>query len=228
MLTVFTFLFAPRKTIAQISARPAWLATFAILASLTIALTVLLHPFVANETLAHLPDSATPHEKEVIRLFLQHELIKQCFFLPIRLLAGWAAFAFTLYLIVRSLSPLSSLQFKKIFTLTLHAEFILLLGKTATLISLYVANDTITNRTSLIPFSLAAFIPTNDIITFSLYNSLNFFTLGYTALLIFGVLKCTELSFPKSLLAVLLAWFVYLLFNIGTIGFLRETMHFLI
>ena len=228
MLNVFSLLLTPRKTLTRIAAKPDWLMTFLILSAISVVIAFLMHPFVINATLAHLPDSATSAEKEAVAQSLRSDLPVRCFFLPVRLIVGWSAFAFVLFLTAKSFAPPSGVRFIKVFALTVHAELVTVLSSAATLINMSVGGDSVPNGTALVPFSAAAYIDAKDIVSFALLNSLNFFTLVYIVLLTEGMSKITGFSRPKSLLVVMLTWSTYMLFNVGTIRFLRDTMHLLI
>jgi len=228
MLNTFSILFSPRETYMRIDSKPNWLGTFLILAILSIVMYALMHPFLVRAALAHLPSSAAPADKEVVAQTLRSELPVRCAFLPIRLLIGWSTFAFVLFAICKAFTPSEPVHFIKIFSLEVHAELINIVAQSATLINLFIMKDASPNATALVPFSAAAFVGSKDIVTFSLLNSLNFFTLLYMAILTMGVSTQSGFSRVKSLLIVVLTWSAYLLFNVGTIKLMRDTMHLLI
>ncbi len=227
-MNAFSLLFAPAQTIVRIKSTPRWLWTFIQLSALSIVVYIFAHPFLINATLAHLPSTATQEEKEFVAQTLRSELPLRCFFLPVRLLVGWTSFAAVLFLVGKSFAPPEPLHFNKLFSLEVHAELINTCAQAAILLRLLIAQDTSTEMTSLTPFSAAMFVKGHDIVTLSLLDSLNIFALAYLAILTMGISIQSGFSRAKSFFIVFITWSVYLLFNIGSIKLMRDTMHLLL
>ena len=221
----FLLLIAPTTTLTRLKSKPDWLITFLLLSAVSIAMYILTHPFLVSATLAHLPSSATQEEKDVMAQTLRSELPLRCLFLPIRLLTGWASFAAVLFLVCKSFAPPEPVHFNKVFSLEVHAEFINICAQVATLIYLVLAPNSTAKMPGLIPFSAAMFIHTNDIVSFLMLNSLNIFVFFYIAILTMGISSQSGCSRSKSILIVLITWSANLLFNIGAIKLLRDTLH---
>jgi hypothetical protein len=228
ILDTFSLLFTPRAALTRIKTKPRWLVPFLVLSGLSIVLYVLMHPFLITSTLSHIPSSATMEEKVVVAQTLRAELPMRCFFLPIRLLIGWSSFAFVLLAVGRAFDPPEQLHFIKLFTLEVHAELFNMLAQSASLINLLLVAGSSPNLPSLVPFSAATLVPTKDIVSFSLLNSLNFFTLLYVGALTFGISLQSCFSLTKSLVVALLAWSACAVFNAGALKLLSDTLHLLI
>ncbi|MBX2992501.1 MAG: YIP1 family protein [Bacteroidetes bacterium] len=226
MLTPFAILYSPGATLARIKSKPEWLAPFLMLAAISIVLYVLTHPFLIEATLAHLPASANAGDKAAVAQTLHSELPLRSSFLPIRLLIGWSSFACTLFLIGRTVRSPEQLHFVKVFSLCVHAEMIGVLSQLATLIGLTLRGSVFLKMPALVPFSAAYLISTKDSVTFSLLNSINFFTLLYVLVLTKGISVQSGMSRRKSLIVVLLAFLGLLLFDAGAVALLRNTLHF--
>jgi hypothetical protein len=228
LLRPFSILIAPRRTLSSIALQPAWVAAFIVLSLLSISLSVMMHPFVVSSTLAHLPASASVEEKAFVAQRLRDDLPMRCLFLPIRLLVGWAAFAYVLFLVSKAITPAAGLHFVKIFSLEVHAEGVSRLAQLSSLVRLLLSHDASATIPLRVPLSAADLFPTSGIVGFSLLNSINFFTLWYGILLTLGLSLQSELPLKKSLAVVVVAFLVYLLFHTGTTLFLHNTLHLLI
>lgn len=225
MLTPFAILYSPGATLARIKSKPEWLTPFLMLAAITVLLYVLTHPFLIEATLAHLPASANADDKTAVAQTLHNELPLRSFFLPIRLLIGWTSFAFTLFMIGRVFRSAEQLQFVKVFSLCVHAEMFSILSKFATLIAFGFGGTAFLKMPALVPFSAAHLISPKDSVTFSLLNSINLFTLLYVIVLTIGISVQSGMSRLKSLFVVVLAFLGLLLFDAGTVAFLRDILH---
>ena len=228
MRTLFHLFTKPRFALEQIKSKPRWLTTFFLLSATSIFIYVLMHPYLVQATLSHLPLSATDEEKEIVAQTLQDELLLRCWFLQIRLLIGWSSFALVLFMICRALNPPKGIRFAKMFALEVHAEVVNILAQLATLTYLFARGDEGVNQVRCIPFSAAMFVRTDILVSFSLLNSLNVFTLFYIALLSMGVSVQSGCSRTKSFVIVLLTWLGFFLFNISALALLRDVMHLLI
>ena len=228
MPTLLSIIFSPRRALAEIATRRSWLLSFAILAGISIIVFVWTHPFLIEATLVHLPPSATDSDKILVGQTLRSELPLRSFFLPVRLLAGWTVFAFMMYLTGKGFRPPEQLHFQKIFSLEVHAEIYLVLSRVAVLLGLIFGENDSSKMPLLVPFSAAHLIAVHDSMIFSLLNSLNFFTLLYIGALTAGISMQSGMSRTKSLVVVLLAFSLTLLFNVGMLAFLRDTLHLML
>jgi hypothetical protein len=206
---------------------PKWLGRFLLLAAVSIVMYVLMNKYSLQTMLAHLPPSATAEEKEIVVQSFRAELPTRCAFLPIRLLIGWSTFALALFVSSKSFTPTAPLRLKRIFSLEVLAEGANIGAQVTAYIFLLMRNEPV-NATHIVPFSIATVVSADTFGMFSLLNSLNFFTLLYIGILTVGLSEQSGFTRTKSFLIVLLTWSACLLFNIGTIIVLRDTMHLLI
>ncbi len=201
---------------------------FILLSAAGVTIYILMHPFLVQATVAHLPSSATPEEREIVATTLRSELMLRCAFLPIRLLVGWSSFAVLLYALCRAFTPPKPIRFNRIFSLEVHAEATNLLAQLATLSYLILRSEGAPNATSLVPFSIAMIVRPDTFTMFSLLNSLNFFTLLYIAFLTMGISIQSGFSRGKSLLIVFVTWSVSVLFNVGVLELMQDVMHLIV
>lgn len=216
-----------RTSVIRMASSSRWMAWFLMLAAVSIAVHLSLHPYLVKATLAHLPSSATTEDKAVLAQRLSDELPSRLMFLPVRLLTGWAAFALTLYAIGVAFRPPERLRYVKVFALQVRAETFNVLGQFTAVCSLFLAPTDETGPVA-IPFSAAMFSSSSDVVMFSLLNSLNLFTLFYVTFLTVGMKIQSRFSGVKAISVVVLTWSLSLLFHVGTTSFLRKTLHLLV
>lgn len=219
--------FFTHTRLQRITSSPNWIGPFLTLATLSVLLHFLLHPHLVRATLAHLPLSATPDDKAAVAQALTDELPLRLLFLPVRLLVGWSAFALLLFGIGVAFRLPERLHFVKVFALEVRAEAFNILAQYAALFYLLLTGRT-QMRALEVPFSVAMLVPSNDIVLFSLLNSLNLFTLCYLILLTWGISVQSGCWRTKAVLIVCLTWSLWLLFHVGTTSFLREALHLLV
>jgi hypothetical protein len=208
----------------RIASSSRWVAVFLVLAAVSVAVHFSLHPYLVQATIAHLPSSATAEEKALMAQVLNDELPVRLLFIPVRLLVGWSAFALILFGIAMAYRPAERLHYRRVLALEVRAETCNVAGQVAAALYLLVMKANGTGPVE-IPFSAANIIPSSDVVMFSLLNALNLFTLLYVVFLTEGIALQTGFSRRKAIFVVLPAWGLSVLFQVGTISFLRETMH---
>ena len=223
-VNILSLLFSPRMAVTGIASRPRWITAFLFLSILSVGLFVLAHPFAVQATVAHLPESATAEERNLIARTLSSERTVDCLFLPVRLLAGWFAFGLTLFGMTRAFAPPQAVHIVNVFSLEVHAEFLNVLARAAATLFLWVQRGTAVDP-AFIPLSVATVVGSNDLLVRSLLNSLNPFTLWYLAVLTMGVRVQAGFSSLKSLLVVVLAWMAATAFSLGSMGIIRGLLH---
>lgn len=216
----------PVRTICALKGQPVWLSSFLILAAASIVLEVVRHPFLVEETLRHLPQSATAADRLALVEWLDTELPLWCALIPFRLLAGWGTFSAFLWLVVRAFEPAEPLRWLQLFSLEVHAEGILLAGNVAGLLwSFYDAGGRDVFGTP--PWSLTGSLAyAGDFSVQALLTSINLFTLWYGVTVAIGVYFFSGFSKLKSVCIVSATWIVFAGFNLGIISLLRNAFQF--
>lgn len=185
-----------------------------------------IHPFLIQETLAHLPSSATNEDKQVIIQSLNLELPAKLAFFPVRLFIGWSTFSLALLYSCKAFAPREIIRFRQMFSLEIHTEATMVVANLATMVVV------LTNRHAIsadVPFSLAELVNGDQsFIVRSLLTSLNIFTLWQIVLLTIGVSIVCGFGKTKSTLIVLLVWSLSTMFNLGAMKLLQDQLHLLL
>lgn len=207
--------------------KPRWLLLFLVLSGLSILLEVFIQPYSVQAVLNHLPQSVTELDKLSVLQNLNQELFTRVAFLPIRLLIGWGVFSYLLYYICTFLSPQKPFRFVHVFSLEVHAETALILGKIAMFFRLATDPINIIARLT-IPFGCTDFIEVKNYTAFTLLNSVNIFTFAYIAILSVGISTICEMSKVRAFITACIAWGIAILFNVGSIMALQDVFHLLV
>jgi hypothetical protein len=225
MKLILLILFTPRKAAEQIKASPAWLTTFLVLAAVNIAATAITHPYVVQETLAHLPSSATIADKQRVMQSLSDEITATLTFLPVRLFIGWGSFSLVLFIIARAFEPAETIRFQQVLALIIHTETVSVLAGVATVVS--VLTHTNAGHTG-IPFSLSPFIDSQSFIMKALFSELNVFTLWQLVIQIIGISVLCGFGRIRAMTVVVLVWVLSVFFDLGIIRLLVDRFHLLV
>ena len=223
MHLIFQALFQPRQAAESIKARPRWLAQYIVLASVSVIITVLMHPHIVHLTLYHLPSSATVQDKFIAEQSLNQELGIRCAFLPVRLLIGWVTFALMLFYACKAWAVREAVRFFDVFSLEVLAESVLVIAQAATLINVAVTGG----ATSFVkvPLGIDMFFSSLPDATVQMtLNSINVFGVWYIVLLTIGISSLYGLSKVKSCITVLAVWCLAVIFNIGVVSLLRDAL----
>jgi hypothetical protein len=216
-----------KQIIKNFQQKPRWLLFFLVLSGLSILMEVLIQPYWVQAVLNHLPQSVAEQDKLSVVQNLNQELFTRAAFLPIRLLIGWGLFGSFLYYICTFLSPQKTFRFVHIFSLEVHAESALILGKIAMFFRL--ATEPINIISGLaIPFGCTDFIEVKNYAAFTLLNSVNIFTFAYIAILSVGISMICEMSKVRAFITACIAWGIAILFNVGSIMALQDVFHLLV
>ncbi len=225
MKLMLLILFTPRKATEQIKASPRWLTTFLTLVVVSIVTTAIIHPYVVQEALAHLPSSATMGDKQRAIQFLGDEMTTTLTFLPVRLLVGWASFSLVMFIIARAFEPAETIRFQHVLALIVHTETVSVLAGVATV--LLILTHTNAGHTG-IPLGLSLFITGQSFIVKSLLNELNVFTLWQLAIQIVGISILCGFGKVRAVTVVVLVWMLSVFFNLGVIRLLIDRFHLLV
>jgi hypothetical protein len=207
MFEFLKILYRPPEIFRALKARPAWFALFILLAVISVALLVLQYPALIRSTLEHLPKGATEPDRARLESWMSADLIRRGAFLPIRLLAGWSAFALLLYAGARAFGVAHGIRYAHLLSLELHAETAMVIGS-----ALAVAG---------VPGAGVLYSPVMG--GASLLTTLNLCTLWYVSLLIWGVSVLCDTSPRKAFLIVVVSWGIGQAFNFGVLSLLQHT-----
>jgi len=226
MRLILLMLLRPREGAEQIKSNPRWLVAFIFLSIVCGTVYAMIHPYLIQATLAHLPSSAMNPDKEVVIQSLNLELPAKLAFFPVRLFIGWSAFALALLYACKAFAPRETVRFRQMFSLEVHSEATMAI---ANIVAIFFAITSAHAGSVDAPFSLAGFTGGDQsFIVRSLLTSLNIFTLWQIVLLIIGVSTLSGFGKTKSTLIVLVVWVVSTMFNLGAMKLLQDQLHLLL
>lgn len=168
------------------------------------------HSYIVESTLAALPVAATAMDRSWARSILDNELLLRCAFLPLRQLAGIAAFALVLYWLCTAFDPPVRAHFKQVFALEIHAEVFNMIGAWAAFALTMLGSNGSLSGTCM----------------FALLTSTKIFTLGYVVALTAGLLVLFGFSKLKAGLLASTAWTSVILFNEFLLNAVSASLHF--
>ncbi|MBI4548170.1 MAG: YIP1 family protein [Ignavibacteriae bacterium] len=227
MKVLTLMLLHPRRGTVILSSRPKWLVQFPLLALLSIGITLLIHSYLTQLTLAHLPSSATNLDKLSVEQMLHHELGLRCAFLPFRLLIGWISFTFTLYYICKVSRMQIPVRFTQLFSVEVYAETVMIFAQLAAALRISLFDGDHFSTPFPIPLGLDAFVHTHhNFVLLKILNSINLFTFWYLAIVICGVRALYKFRTFKSSVVVLTTWGISTMFNASVLWLLRDKFHF--
>ncbi|MBM2841497.1 MAG: hypothetical protein HW412_2025 [Bacteroidetes bacterium] len=212
----------------MLKSNPRWLGAFIVLTIVSATCYGLIHTYLVQSTLAHLPPTATNVDKQMVANSLNQELPVKLAFFPIRVFIGWAAFSLTLFYLCKAFTPRDPIRFSQIFSLEVHSE------ATSVIASLVVAVLTLSNPTmntgpASMPLSILNFTDQDQsFILKTLLSSLNVFALWQILILSVGASVFCEYGKIKSALIVVLAWAFSILFNVATLKLVQDELHLLL
>ena len=212
--------YRPSFAVEKLRTNPRWVLVFLLLAGLNVLFLIHEYPVIMAATLDHLPSSASAGDKAMMKEHLTTDLFARSLFLPVRLLAGWSMFALLLYQVCLSMGPNQPVHYRHFFSLEVHSESILLLGK--------LAGAALNHGgvPATMPWSLASVVHfPSDVVLTSLLTTLNPFTVWYVAVLGVGTRRFCGFTVVKSVVAVVIVWFVGTACNLGIFEYLVESLH---
>lgn len=219
-------LIQPRTASHRIKSNPRWLVTFLVLAALSTVSFAVVHPYLVQATLQHLPSSATDSDKQVVVDTLYRDLPAKLAFHPIRLLIGWMVFSFILLYVCKAFAPQEAIRFRQMLSLEVHAEATSVIATLVAMIATVAGAD---SGLANVPLSVTGlFGQDQSFIINSLLASLNLFTLWQLGILTIGVSVLGGFGKLRSTLIVLLVWTLSVLFNLGAMKLLQDELHLLL
>ena len=210
MPTLLLVLLHPYRAAERLRRSPRWLGAFLALAGGLVALRWVSHSHLVESTLAALPVTASAVDRSWTRSILDTELLLRCAFLPLRQLAGMAAFALVLYWLCTAFDPPVRARFKQVFALEIHAEVFNMIGGWAAFALTMLASNANLSGTCML----------------ALLTSAKIFTLGYVVALTAGLPVLFGFSKLKAGLLASTAWTSATLFNAFLLQAVSASLHF--
>lgn len=207
MTRFLTVLYRPSARFHELKAQPAWFSAFLLLAAISVAIFLMQYPGLIRSTIDHLPSVATEGDRARAEEWLQTDIYRRAAFLPVRLLAGWSAFALLLLSGVRAFGLTRGIRYTHLLSLEIHAESVIVIGS-----ALAAAGA---------PGAGWLFGPGYG--DFSLLASVNLCTLWYVSLLTRGISVLCDTSPRKAFLIVVLSWGIGQALNFGVLSLLQHT-----
>jgi hypothetical protein len=206
----------PHTIFREIRAHPRWVGAFGVLAAFSMGIFALQSGGDVQNVLAHLPPSALPADREALLAMFHEEFWRTMLFLPFRLLLGWSAFAFALYVGVKSVFPGSPVRYLHLQSLEVHAEVLLLLAPLCSLAHLPFPSGAEIIRGPM-PFAFEV-----------LLTSINLSTFWYILVLSAGIAVLVNIRMRAAIPVVVLVWGLSQLLNVVVLTLLIRTFHFLL
>lgn len=227
MKNLLIFAFLPFRGARALRAFPGWIVPFVVLALVQVALMVVAERGTVQAVIAHLPPTATAADRGDVEAGFRETLLTRSLFEPVRLLAGWSAFASLLYLAIRSLSPPGPVKFVRVLALEVHAESALVIGGLASALASGFGQG-IAGADPPIPLlSAASLLPEGmPYAVVALIATVNFFTLWYVVLLSAGIRVLFGMTFRTAALIAVSAWALSVLFDTALLTLLVNALHF--
>ena len=212
-----------RLMFENLKRRPRWLAMFLILAAVSVGIDMIDHPLVRKSVVDHLPASASRAERIAAAAWLDEEAPREQVFLPVRLLAGWLVFAGFLFSLCRIVGSREPFTFRQIWSLEVHSEAFILLGKIVTAAFALSTGEWRFFRGS--PIGLAVLAGQAEFPLSGVLGSINLFNFLYAGALAAGLTVMCRFSAGKAIVVAGAAWGTAEAVNIAILGALGQVMH---
>jgi len=212
--------FLPGRAAASIRRAPRWLLSLTILLCAQIALEVIAHPVMVEQTVTHLPPTATPIERDVVRDELDAALASDLSMVPLKEIAARAAEALVLGIIFGAITASPRPRFTQMFTLCLGLSGIGVLEKAAEIAFLTLTHQH--HGLPAFPWSALAIVRGGQFSYAAglLLTTINLFTLWYVGALSWALAVLCNISKAQ---AVLIAF----VFRAATAGCAIALLHLL-
>ena len=192
VINIFNVLAGPSEVFENVIANPRCRAPvlFTLASSLIVGffmIPVAEQPLRAIFTHNFGGDGAAAAVSSTVRFYLAAGMLVQTVMVFIR----WAVFSFALYIIVRSLDPLSDIHGKQVFALVAYSEIIFIMMSVLTVLILYLQGlEKIESSSDMVVFKSVDVLfdvrKSNDYLA-SLLANINIFSLWYVVLISIGV-----------------------------------------
>lgn len=205
---------APTKVFEDLKNRPNWFIPFILITLLTIGVGYFLLPFKQEIMFSTLSAQIGEVRAQETLSNANRFAFVGLLFAPVPLLIKWLLVAALLYY-AAILFDAHNVTFKKIFSIVVHTEFILLLIGIINILILEIKGITSVNNLSDLQtiVGLEYFLKnkTNDIYLFTILSNFNIFTIWYVIVLAIGLSIVSQLEKWKSSIIVSFVW----LFGVG-------------
>jgi hypothetical protein len=217
-IPIFKLFISPTKYFEELNEQPKWLAVFIIIALLSIVEAYLLLPFKQEVLLSSLSEKVgVERAQETLSVANQFVLIG-LLFIPIPLAIKLVAIT-TIIFYSAILFNAQNPNFKKLFTVTVHAEVIFLLMGIANIIGLeFNGVNSLRNHSiwqTIVGLDDVFKDSPPNIYLSTILNSFNLFSIWYLVVLTIGVSVSSRLERWKSSIMVSLLWTLGISFQIA-------------
>jgi hypothetical protein len=183
----------------EIKGHPHWLLPFILIVLLSGALEVISHPLRVEQTIVHIPRSATPEELAIVRSDLDASLPGDISILPLKIAAAGALEAVALGLLLAGFGTGDRPRFAQLFALCIGLASIGILEGTAEVTYLWLLP--FANSMPVLPWSALALAPAGQTYAVGLLlTSINLFTLWYVGALAWALTVLCSISKSKAVL----------------------------
>jgi hypothetical protein len=225
-LLPFLVAFRPGMAARRIPHVVAWWRPFGSVVVIAVLVSLFSHGYAVEQTLSHLPPTATPDDRIQVRDWLNAGLPARTLLIPIRLAAEYGSIALIILAFSRALTGRRVGSYRGFFVLSVSAGLIPYLGQFAAI--LLAGSGTGGSTASLFsPFSIAALLPpTGEYGLNLLLTAINLITLWSVGSVTTGVTVLCRCKAWKAVLVAVAAWTVYTALSISALSLLRNTFHF--
>ncbi len=210
----------PTEVFTRVKEKPDWFWAFACISVLSIAMAFFTLPLSKRIAMIALEGTGTLDETQIQKAISLSERLQYIGLLaiPVLFLLRWTILASVLYFSAILLGA-QELQFKKVFSVLVYAETILLLVAVINILLLHIKGV----ESILHPTDLQAIVGLDILMRdrranlplFTLLNSINVFSLWYVATLSIGVSVITNFSKLKSAVIVSSVWLLAIGFQVA-------------
>jgi hypothetical protein len=211
----------------KIKVHPHWLLPSILIVLLSGALGVISHPVRVQQTIAHIPRSATPEELAIVRSDLDASLPGNISILPFKITATGALEAVVLGLLLAGFGTGDRPRFAQLFALCIGLAGIGILEGAAEVTCLWLLP--FPNSMPVLPWSALALAPAGQTYAAGLLlTSLNLFTLWYVGALAWALTVLCSIRKSKAVLIAIAVRAVTAGSTIALLHLLRNAYAFII
>jgi len=222
MRTLILAIIRPWKLARAVSEGPAWVVPLIVLAVLQIAVASLVYDRTVGEVLAGLPDGVSPADRIAVEKTFQEERTIEVLFKPFRLAAGCASFSLVVFGLLQIFFLPVRPRFHHVFSLTVHAELILILGQAGS----YIRSLPGLSRSPGMPFSLNDLFPQASFLGSYVLGSFSLFHFWSLAVLVVGLVGVTKMQPLKAAAVVLISWMLTVALSAWALHSMVSFFHF--
>lgn len=222
MRTLLLALTRPRKLAEAVSEGPAWVMPLLILSVLEMGVAFLLYDQTVSGVIARLPEGASTVDKIALEKMFRDERMIEILFKPFRLAAGCALFSLVIYGLLHLFFVPVRPRFHHVFSLAVHAELILILGRAGTYLRSLLGSSGVPGM----PFSLNDLFPPTSFLESYALGSFSLFHLWSMVVLMVGIVGITKMRPLKAAAVVLISWMLTVAVNAWALHSTISFFHF--